>query len=47
MTSRAERYREIAETLSVHGFGFVVGATGPAGRFPFRRGLPGHEKGRI
>lgn len=47
MTSKAERYREIVETLSVHGFGFAVGAAGLAGRFPFRRGLPGHEQGRV
>ncbi|OZB89815.1 MAG: hypothetical protein B7X41_00815 [Microbacterium sp. 14-71-5] len=47
MTSRAERYREIVDTLSVHGFGFAVGAVGLQGRFPFKRGLPGHEPGRI
>lgn len=46
MIPSAERYREIVETLSVHGFGFAVGAAGLAGRFPFRRGLPGHEKDR-
>ncbi len=47
MTSRAKRYREIVDTLSVHGFGFGLGAVGLQGRFPFRRGLPGHEPGRM
>lgn len=47
MTLRRDRYREIVETLSRHGFGFVAGAMGMQGRFPFRRGLPGHEPGRI
>ncbi len=46
MNPRSERYRAIAETLSVHGFGFAVGAAGLDGRFPFRRGLPGHQPGR-
>lgn len=46
MNPRSERYRAIVETLSVHGFGFAVGAAGLSGRFPFRRGLPGHEPGR-
>ena len=46
MTPRSHRYRTIIETLSVHGFGFAVGATGMTRRFPFRRGLPGHEAGR-
>ena len=45
-TSRARRYREIVDVLSVHGFGYLLGATGMAGRFPFQRGLPGHEAGR-
>ncbi|WP_238695426.1 ABC1 kinase family protein [Ornithinimicrobium flavum] len=34
------------ETLSVHGFGFTIGAMGLQGRFPFHRGLPGHQQGR-
>jgi len=46
MNPRSERYRAIVETLSVHGFGFAVGAAGLAGRFPFSHGLPGHESGR-
>ena len=46
MSSRADRYREIVDVLSIHGFGYLVGAAGLAGRFPFRRGLPGHEPGR-
>ena len=46
MGSRRDRYREIVETLSVHGFGFTIGAMGLQGRFPFRRGLPGHQQGR-
>lgn len=46
MSSRADRYREIVDVLSIHGFGYLVGAAGRAGRFPFRRGLPGHERGR-
>lgn len=46
MGSRRDRYREIVETLSVHGFGFTIGAMGRQGRFPFRRGLPGHPHGR-
>lgn len=46
MGSRRDRYREIVQTLSVHGFGFTIGAMGRQGRFPFRRGLPGHPHGR-
>ncbi|RPF28272.1 ABC1 kinase family protein [Georgenia muralis] len=46
MSPRTQRYREIVEILSVHGFGFAVGAMGMTGRFPFRRGLPGHQRGR-
>ena len=46
MGSRRDRYREIVQTLSVHGFGFTIGAMGLQGRFPFRRGLPGHQQGR-
>ncbi|MDN5796553.1 MAG: AarF/ABC1/UbiB kinase family protein [Intrasporangium sp.] len=46
MSSRADRYREIVDVLSIHGFGYLVGAAGLAGTFPFRRGLPGHERGR-
>lgn len=46
MNPRSERYRAIVETLSVHGFGFALGAAGLAGRFPFGHGLPGHEPGR-
>jgi ubiquinone biosynthesis protein len=45
MGSRADRYREIAEILSVHGFGFVVSTLGLSGRFPFRR-MPRHESGQ-
>ena len=37
MGSRSDRYREIAEVFSVHGFGFVVSTLGLSGRFPFRR----------
>lgn len=46
MGSRAERFREIAEILSVHGFGFAADALGLGGRFPFRRGQ-GHDRDRI
>lgn len=45
MGSRADRYREIAEVFSVHGFGFVVSTLGLAGRFPFRR-MPRHASGQ-
>ncbi|HEY4614673.1 MAG TPA: AarF/ABC1/UbiB kinase family protein [Citricoccus sp.] len=45
MGSRADRYREIAEVFSVHGFGFVVSTLGLSGRFPFRR-LPRHASGQ-
>ncbi|HRO31181.1 MULTISPECIES: AarF/ABC1/UbiB kinase family protein [Micrococcaceae] len=45
MGSRAERYREIAEVFSVHGFGFVVSALGLSGRFPFHR-IPRHASGQ-
>ncbi|QCU78033.1 AarF/ABC1/UbiB kinase family protein [Citricoccus sp. SGAir0253] len=45
MGSRRERYREIAEVLSVNGLGFVVSALGLSGRFPFRR-MPRREDGR-
>jgi ubiquinone biosynthesis protein len=45
MGSRSDRYREIAEVFSVHGFGFVVSTLGLSGRFPFRR-IPRHESGQ-
>ena len=44
MTSHAERYRQIAETLARHGLGFLVGAAGMDRWLPLQHGLFGHEK---
>ena len=41
---RRQRLREIAETLSRHGFGFLVGAFGLERHVPFHRGLLHHER---
>ena len=38
------RYREIAETLSRHGLGYLVGVAGLERQVPFHRGLLGHER---
>jgi ubiquinone biosynthesis protein len=43
MSSHRERYRQIAETLSRHGLGYLVGVLGLERRVPFHRGLLGHE----
>ncbi|WP_458041749.1 MULTISPECIES: AarF/UbiB family protein [Bacteria] len=43
MTSHAERYREIAETLARHGLGFLVGVIGLQRWLPFERALLGHD----
>ena len=44
MTGRhIDRYREIAETLSRHGLGYLVGVVGLERVVPFHRGLLGHE----
>ena len=39
-----ERYRQIAEVLSRHGLGFVVGVVGLSRWVPFHRGVLGHER---
>lgn len=44
MNDRRERYREIAETLSRHGLGYLVGMAGLERQVPFERGLLGHER---
>lgn len=44
MSNHRERYREIAETLSRHGLGYLVGVLGLERRVPFERGLLGHER---
>ena len=44
MSSHRDRYREIAETLSRHGLGFIVGLAGVEQLVPFHRGLLGHER---
>lgn len=43
MTSHVERYTHIAEVLTRHGLGFLVGVTGLSRWIPFHRGLLGHE----
>ncbi|KDE97144.1 ABC-1 domain-containing protein [uncultured Mycobacterium sp.] len=42
--NHAERYRQIAETLTRHGLGFLVGAAGLQRWLPFHHGLMGHER---
>ncbi|MDQ2897380.1 MAG: AarF/ABC1/UbiB kinase family protein [Actinomycetota bacterium] len=44
MTVRQQRYREIAETLSRHGMGYVVDMLGLDQQIPFHHGLLGHER---
>ena len=44
MTRRHDRYREIAETLSRHGMGYLVDAVGLEQLVPFHHGLLGHER---
>ena len=44
MSSHRDRYREVAETLSRHGLGFLVDAAGLERLVPFHRGLLGHER---
>ena len=43
MSHHRDRYRQIAETLSRHGLGYLVGVLGLERRVPFHRGLLGHE----
>ena len=43
MSDHRDRYRQIAETLSRHGLGYLVGVLGLERRVPFHRGLLGHE----
>ena len=42
MSDHRDRYREIAETLSRHGLGYLIGVLGLERRVPFHRGLLGH-----
>ena len=44
LTRHPDRYREIAETLSRHGMGYLVGVLGLERLVPFHRGLLGHER---
>jgi len=44
VSNHRDRYREIAETLSRHGLGYLVGVLGLEGHVPFHRGLLGHER---
>ena len=44
MTDRRQRMVEIAETLSRHGLGFLVGTLGLERRVAFHHGLLGHER---
>jgi ubiquinone biosynthesis protein len=39
-----ERYRQIADVLSRHGLGFVIGVVGLSRWVPFHRGVLGHER---
>ena len=39
-----ERYRQIADVLSRHGLGFVVGVVGLSRWVPFHHGVLGHER---
>ena len=43
MRNHRDRYRQIAETLSRHGLGYLVGVLGLERHVPFHRGLFGHE----
>lgn len=43
MSNHRDRYRQIAETLSRHGLGYLVGVLGLEHRVPFHHGLLGHE----
>jgi ubiquinone biosynthesis protein len=43
MSDHRDRYRQIAETLSRHGLGYLAGLLGLERRVPFHRGLLGHE----
>jgi ubiquinone biosynthesis protein len=42
MSDHRDRYRQIAETLSRHGLGYLAGVFGLERRVPFHRGLLGH-----
>ncbi len=42
--AHGERYRQIAETLARHGFGFFIGVTGLQRWVPLHHGLLGHER---
>ena len=42
MSDHRDRYREIAEALSRHGLGYLIGVLGLERRVPFHRGLLGH-----
>src|SRR5918998_4953930 len=42
--SQFARYRQIAEVLTRHGLGFLVGVTGLARWIPIRHGAAGHER---
>ena len=44
MRSQFERYRQIAEVLTRHGLGFVVGVAGLSRWIPFHHGVLGHER---
>jgi ubiquinone biosynthesis protein len=44
MSRHLDRYREIAETLSRHGMGYLVSVLGLERLVPFHRGLLGHEQ---
>lgn len=44
MTGHRDRYHQIADTLSRHGLGYLVGILGLERRIPFHRGLLGHER---
>jgi ubiquinone biosynthesis protein len=41
--AHVEHYRQIAETLARHGFGFAIGVAGLQNWVPLHRGLIGHE----
>ena len=43
MSLHVDRYREIAETFSRHGMGYLVGVLGLERLVPFHHGLLGHE----
>ena len=44
MRRQLERYRQIAEVLTRHGLGFLVGVAGLGRWVPFHRGVLGHER---